>query len=123
MKKTGLKRQHGDKFYTKKSVVDSCMQHARSCIDLNTTLVIEPSAGDGAFCDAIKQSTQHYEFYDIDPKHDDITKCDFLAIDIPEQGLPICFLGNPPFGRQSSLAIKFIKKKLRYCEVYLFHSA
>ena len=120
MKKTGLKRQQGDQFYTKKSVVDSCMKHVRSCIDLNATLVIEPSAGDGAFCDAIKQSTQHYEFYDIDPKHDDITKCDFLALDIPEQSLPICFLGNPPFGRQSSLAIKFIKKSCAIAKFVCF---
>ena len=120
MKKTGLKRQQGDKFYTKKSVVNNCMQHARSHIDLNTTLVIEPSAGDGAFCDAIKQSTRHYEFYDIDPKHDDITECDFLALDIPEKTLPICFIGNPPFGRQSSLAIKFIKKSCAIAKFVCF---
>ncbi len=110
MKKTGLKRQQGDKFYTKKDVVDKCMQHARKHINLRNMLVVEPSAGDGAFISAIKQSTAFYQFYDIEPNHPDIVKCNFLNLDLTGGIHPVCFIGNPPFGRQSSLAIKFIKK-------------
>ncbi|MHA2083084.1 MAG: hypothetical protein ACXABD_04960 [Candidatus Thorarchaeota archaeon] len=110
MKKTGLKRQDGDKFYTKKLVVDQCMKAVIEKIDLDDLLLIEPSAGDGAFIDAIKQSTAMHRFYDIEPHHPDIIKCDFLETDISDDTTPICFIGNPPFGRQSSLAIKFIKK-------------
>ena len=110
MKKTGLKRQDGDKFYTKKLVVDECMKAVLEKIDLDGLLVIEPSAGDGAFIDAIKQSAALHKFYDIEPHHPDIIKCDFLETDISDDTNSICFIGNPPFGRQSSLAIKFIKK-------------
>ena len=110
MKKTGLKRQDGDKFYTKKLVVDECMKAVLEKIDLGGLLVIEPSAGDGAFIDAIKQSAALHKFYDIEPHHPDIIKCDFLETDISDDTNSICFIGNPPFGRQSSLAIKFIKK-------------
>ena len=110
MKKTGLKRQKGDKFYTKREVVNKCMQHVKTHINLENMLVIEPSAGDGAFMSAIKQSTTLYRFYDIEPKHSDVIKCDFLDIDLADVHPSMCFIGNPPFGRQSSLAIKFIKK-------------
>ena len=34
----------------------------------------------------------------------------------------IYIIGNPPFGRQSSLAIKFIKKSVEYCDTR-HHSA
>jgi hypothetical protein len=44
--------------------------------------------------------------YDIDPKDTRIQKIDFLTVDIPK-GCVV--FGNPPFGRQSSMAKKFIK--------------
>ena len=50
-------------------------------------------------------------FFDIEPEHKDIIKQDFLESHIEKvAGKPLHFIGNPPFGRQSSLARKFIKK-------------
>ena len=76
-------------------------------------LVIEPSSGNGSFINAIKTLTDHYLFYDIEPEHNDIIRHDFLALDmapLQTKYQTIHFIGNPPFGRQSSCAIKFIKK-------------
>ena len=87
------------------------MQTTKAHISLENMLVIEPSAGSGAFIAEIKRSTTLYRFYDVDPQHPDVIKCDFLSVDLGfERQHPVCFIGNPPFGRQSSLAIKFIRK-------------
>jgi hypothetical protein len=66
------------------------------------------------------------EFYDIDPEHPGIIKQDYLdpefgACEINAGGYSRVFVvGNPPFGRQSSLAIKFIKKSCEYCDAMGF---
>lgn len=68
--------------------------------------VIEPSAGDGAFSLQIPNC----ESYDIDPKHSSITQADFLSLPLTTNPTETLFIGNPPFGKQASLAFKFIKK-------------
>jgi hypothetical protein len=82
-------------------------------------LCIEPSAGDGAFINSIKSTFKHYVFYDISPEHDDILQQDYLNLTIPPNKR-IHVIGNPPFGRQSSLAIKFIKKSTSFCNSLSF---
>ena len=53
---TGLKRNAIDKFYTKESVVDFCLEVVKKCIDINKSdLILEPSAGNGAFISGIKK--------------------------------------------------------------------
>jgi hypothetical protein len=86
----------------------------------NDDLIIEPSAGNGAFIDAIKSLTCNYEFYDLKPEHEEIIKQDYLLYNTNNTNntnntQKIHILGNPPFGRQSSLAIKFIKKSCQFC--------
>jgi hypothetical protein len=57
--------------------------------------------------------TKNYKFYDIDPENKEIEKQDFLELeykDLSNKYNKIHIIGNPPFGRQSSTAIKFIKK-------------
>src|SRR3989344_4443835 len=110
----GLKRNTIDKYYTKINIVEQCINLVKKYINiLNDDLIIEPSAGNGAFIDSIKTLSTNYKFYDIEPEHIDIIKQNFLEIDYKElkqQFTKIHIIGNPPFGRQSSLAIKFIKK-------------
>lgn len=80
---------------------------------LDNDLIIEPSSGNGSFIENIKALSCNYKFYDIEPEHNDIYKQDFLELDymkLKEKYETIHIIGNPPFGRQSSLAIKFIKK-------------
>jgi len=112
--KKGLNRNTIDKYYTKPSVVKQCIKLVKKYINiLNNDLIIEPSAGNGSFIDNIKNISSNYKFYDLEPEHDEVLKQDFLEFDYKElqsQFSNIHVIGNPPFGRQSSMAIKFIKK-------------
>ena len=55
---TGLNRNTVDKYYTNIDCVISCIESVKKYIKINyNDLIIEPSAGDGAFIDAIKSYT------------------------------------------------------------------
>lgn len=122
---SGLKRNGLDKYYTKEYVVNECINLFKKKISINkkNDLIIEPSAGDGSFISYIKKISNNYIFYDIEPENDEITKQDYLTLDTKElknKYKKIHVVGNPPFGRQSSLAIKFIKKSCEYCDTLSF---
>jgi len=110
----GLKRNTIDKYYTKPCVVEQCIELVKQYINIsNNDLIIEPSAGNGSFIENIKTLTTNYKFYDLEPEHDEVCKQDFLEFDykkVKQEFINIHIIGNPPFGRQASLAIKFIKK-------------
>ena len=110
----GLKRNTLDKYYTKSNVVTQCIELVKQYVNiLNDYLIIEPSAGNGAFIPDIKTLLTNYKFYDLEPENKDICKQDFLEIDyetLNQTYTNIHIIGNPPFGRQASLAIKFVKK-------------
>jgi hypothetical protein len=123
-KQTGLKRDDTDKFYTKKEVVKLCIDEIKKFvkIDYENDLIIEPSVGNGAFVEDIIMLCKNYEFYDIafcsqNNLQNNIShfhQINYLEIDIEnlyneKKYLKIHIIGNPPFGRQSSKAKKFIK--------------
>ena len=114
----GLNRDITDKFYTKNNIVMLCSKFIKKYINITTTdLIIEPSAGNGAFIDIIKNMSTNHLFYDLFPEHDEINKQDYLDLDINNfcnSKNNIHTIGNPPFGRQSSLAIKFIKQSCKF---------
>lgn len=122
----GLNRNILDKFYTSKNIVEKCISFIKENLEIKRNdLIIEPSAGNGSFIDLIKTLSYNYKFYDIEPQHNDIIKKDYLLLDqkdfeSKEKGNKIHVIGNPPFGRQSSLAIKFIKKSCLYCDTISF---
>tara|TARA_B110001450_G_scaffold194755_1_gene183037 strand:- start:54 stop:926 length:873 start_codon:yes stop_codon:yes gene_type:complete len=122
---TGLKRKTIDKFYTSETVVKECMKIIDDKLEINKSkdICIEPSAGNGAFIKGIKTVCDNCKFYDIEPEHVDITQQDFLKLDMSQfkkKGVTIHCIGNPPFGRQSSLSIKFIKHCATYCDTISF---
>lgn len=110
----GLKRNTIDKYYTKPSVVKQCIKLIKKHINIsNNDLIIEPSAGNGSFIENIKNISTNYKFYDLEPEHNEVHKQDFLKFEytkLKQKYTNIHIIGNPPFGRQASLAIKFIKK-------------
>jgi hypothetical protein len=120
----GLKRNTIDKYYTKDIVVELCLNLIKNNIRINPNeLVIEPSAGNGSFITGIKTLTSDFKFYDLEPENDEIIKQDYLIYDynnIKNIFSKIHIIGNPPFGRQSSLAIKFIKKSCEFCDSVSF---
>ena len=119
MKKTGLKRETIDKFYTAHTIVNKCMTLIKEKINIKETdLCIEPSAGNGSFINSIKSLFNNYKFYDLEPENDEIIKKDYLEYDYntinKKPNSKVHIIGNPPFGRQSSMAIKFIRKSCEY---------
>jgi len=121
---TGLSRKTIDKYYTANKAVEKCMELINKHIEINNDdLCIEPSAGNGSFIECIKSSFANYKFYDLEPEHIEIVKQDYLMFDhemIESKYDKKHIVGNPPFGRQSSLAIKFIKKSCEYCDSISF---
>jgi len=121
----GLTRNTIDKYYTKDIIVELCLSFVKKYIEINKDdLIIEPSAGNGSFIEGIKSITNNFIFYDLEPDdNNEIIKQDYLLYDyenIKKTFNKIHIIGNPPFGRQSSLAIKFIKKSCEFCDSISF---
>jgi len=111
-KRTNMKEQ----FYTKKEVAKECVDSIISRVGPDYTW-IEPSAGQGVFLTALPTSYKRVSL-DIDPKDKDILKADFLEW-TPTTNKNIIF-GNPPFGKQSSLAKKFIARAATFSDIIAF---
>lgn len=111
------KNKYGlDQFYTKTETAKKCLNTLKLS---NFDLIIEPSAGTGVFFN-LAQHENKYAF-DIEPKNENIEKCDFLEKDLSYlKDKKVLFFGNPPFGRNSSLALKFIKKCCEYGDTVAF---
>jgi predicted RNA methylase len=128
---TGLHRNVVDKYYTTSNVVELCLHLVCKYIHIDTDndLMIEPSAGNGSFIAGIKSFACRSVFYDIEPENAEIVKQDYLYYDYHDneheyarenEDGKIHVVGNPPFGRQSSMAIKFIKKSCEFCDNVAF---
>lgn len=112
-----------EEYYTKKSVVKKCLEFFEKEKLKEYDLIIEPSAGNGAFSKQLEKISKNVLSYDIAPKYDNIKKQDFLELDVKtfrEKYKKILTIGNPPFGRQSSLAKAFIKKAKIYSDTIAF---
>jgi predicted RNA methylase len=119
----GLERNTIDKFYTKKTVVELCMIYFTNHVPIDPSdLILEPSAGNGSFVNAIMNLPASNLFYDIEPEHPAVLQKDYLQCDLnPLRTYPrIHVIGNPPFGRQSSLAKQFILKSCSFCHSVSF---
>ena len=121
----GLKRNTIDKYYTKQNIVDMCIDNIRKYIKIyyDNDLIIEPSAGNGSFIESIKTLSKNTLFYDINPENEEIREQDYIQLEydsICKRFKKIHIIGNPPFGRQSSMAIKFIKKSCEFCDTISF---
>ena len=127
MQTTGLSRDTTDKFYTKRDVMQICVQYISQIITIknDNDVIIEPSAGNGVFISELQKLSKNCLFYDIQPEHPLIVKQDYLKLNyetlpIPDLHTKYHIIGNPPFGRQSSFAIKFIKHSSQFCDTISF---
>lgn len=122
--KKGLKRNTIDKYYTDLSYVTKCIENIKNYLSIQKDeIIVEPSAGNGSFINDIKSITCEYKFYDIEPEHHEILKQDYLLLDTSQfvgKYKSIHVIGNPPFGRQASLASKFIKKSCEFASSISF---
>ena len=98
-----------DRYFTCEYVAEHCVQVVSLYIDLSNVHVVEPSAGVGVFCKILPAGTIAV---DIAPRYAGTIQVDFLSFDIVGFQ-PILTIGNPPFGKGSSLAIKFFNHAAR----------
>jgi len=103
-----------DKYYTKKSVVSLCLSKVKE-IERVYDCVIEPSAGNGAFYNAINHCNKFG--IDIDPQHDNIEKADWLEYKIKSKYKNVLVVGNPPFGQYHKLSAAFITHAMSFNNV------
>jgi hypothetical protein len=114
-----------DKFYTLPSVSEKCISKVGQYYEWTSwDSIIEPSAGNGSFLHKIPKekctNTCEIVGIDIEPEHDDIRKQDFLKYTPSSGHKDILVIGNPPFGRVSSLAIKFFNHAATFANTIAF---
>ena len=104
-----------DQFYTNRNVAAQCAQFALSIlnehgVDTSSVRFIEPSAGGGAFLDALP--SERTVAMDIAPMAEGVMTQDFLTWEPePRSGSePVVAIGNPPFGKNASLALAFVNR-------------
>jgi hypothetical protein len=118
---TKVREDKLDKFYTIPACSKRCINIVSNLYDINKwDLIVEPSAGNGSFLNQIPSNKKIG--IDILPEQTDIIKKDFFDyIPIPEQEhANILVIGNPPFGRVSSLAVKFFNHSAKFANVIAF---
>jgi len=114
-----VRKQNLDKFYTIPSIVDKCIASVTKLQEWNKwDMVVEPSAGNGSFL--LKIPSKEKIGIDILPEHTDIIKQDFLTYLPPKEKKNILVIGNPPFGKVSSLAIKFFNHSAKWANMIAF---
>lgn len=99
---------------------------ARRCVDLVAArfdlaqfdLVVEPSAGAGAFFDLLPPTTRLG--IDIAPGHPDLVEADFLTWHPEPSPRRVLTIGNPPFGQRAALAVDFLEHACSFSDVVAF---
>jgi hypothetical protein len=111
-----------DKYYTSPDVSIKCVDILSNLIPFTSDdIFLEPSAGEGSFVNAlIKYEVKIDNIYAIDIEdhlshrlvnfyHGDfLTHKGFPALKILKKGFNV--IGNPPFGKNSSMAVKFFNR-------------
>jgi predicted RNA methylase len=107
-----------DQFYTNQTIAKKLYSQLESKFDLSDYYLLEPSAGSGSFSDLFHQNSLAC---DLDPKKEYIQKQDFFDIDNEIfNDKKVFTIGNPPFGKNSSLAIKFVNKAAEFSDYIAF---
>ena len=102
-----------DQYFTKPAIVRRCLENLGSLHRFD--LVIEPSAGGGAFLEAIDHKNKIG--LDIDPKHADVIKADWFAYEVSDAFSNVLVVGNPPYGQYHKLSSAFIRRAMSFDNV------
>ena len=120
-KKTG-KAKDLDQFYTNPKVAKHCIDLLKTKLSKESlTYFLEPSAGTGSFSSQLENCMS----IDLDPKFVGSIKADFLKLSKEDilkdiNSNSVCVIGNPPFGKNSSLAVKFFNHSTKFGDVIAF---
>jgi len=107
-----------DQFYTNTDVSKDCLNILSEYVNLDEfDIHLEPSAGSGSFFNLLERNKRLG--IDISPKTRGVIKMDFLNF-TPQSSKKYLVVGNPPFGKISSLAIKFFNKSAEFADCIAF---
>lgn len=114
VRETGL-----DQFYTIPTCAKQCIDKINELYNITDfDLIIEPSAGNGSFFNQIVHTSK--VGIDLSPQHPAIIQQDFFSYYPPSGKTRIATIGNPPFGKISSLAIKFFNHAAQWSDIIAF---
>lgn len=107
-----------DQFYTKPEISEKIYNKLNEIVSLNEfDIHFEPSAGKGSFFCLMNSDKR--KGIDIDPKCEGIEKMDFFRFE-PEIGKKYIAIGNPPFGKNGHLCVRFFNKCALFCDCIAF---
>jgi hypothetical protein len=108
-----------DQFFTPKALVEKCWRMFRenTSVDINDYTFIEPSAGDGSFLRVLPEGSVGL---DIEPRHDAITRQDYLTWKPSDASKKYIVFGNPPFGLRGHHALNFINHSYAFADYVCF---
>lgn len=113
-----------DQYYTNPDYAKHCFEISQSIIsekiNFESCFFLEPCVGTGSFYKLFPEGRKFG--FDIEPvyKDENVTQADFLEQMFVNQKCPnsdMIVISNPPFGRLSSLAVKFFNKCANIKEV------
>lgn len=107
-----------DQFYTNHDISKKCIEIFKKHVDFESyDFILEPSAGTGSF---YKQLPMNKRIgLDLKPKYKGIDQMNFFDY-VPLKDKSYIVLGNPPFGKISSLAVKFFNKSAEFADYVAF---
>jgi len=107
-----------DQFYTNPKYAEQFLETIKHTVDLESyDTLLEPSAGSGSFYNLLDKNKRIG--LDLEPKSPGIILQDFFTW-IPVPGSRVCTIGNPPFGKNSNLAVKFFNHAAKFSDVIAF---
>lgn len=106
-----------DQYYTRRDVAALCMEHVRAHVPVDEVATwLEPSAGTGAFLTLLPTPRVGLDI-DDEHSHEEAIAQDFLKWHGGGSlARPVVTVGNPPFGRNASLALAFVNHAARFSD-------
>ena len=104
-----------DQFYTTQDNANLCSQLYSKSVNISYAedIIIEPSAGNGAFINSIDKLSKNTLFIDIDPKHNRVQECDFFKFNADlKKFKKVHVVGNPPF----NILNQFLKQAFKLAD-------
>ena len=105
-----------DQFYTHPDVAEQCYKYFCECYDPKQVQLVEPTAGDGSFFGIFPAGSLGF---DLEPRYVGIEKADFLTIAV-KSDKPIAVVGNPPYGKNASMAVRIFNHAAIWADVIAF---
>ncbi len=99
-----------DQFYTDPDLARQYAEQVIAAYGSTVDCFVEPSAGTGAFVEPLRAAGKPVIALDIAPQANAIQQGDFLRDDWWPASGKVAVVGNPPFGKNSSLAVKFFNR-------------